>query len=105
MYSGTSLIQTPLGQISGVVMYTCEVFGTAKCVLFIEVSSFQGVLIKTLCNVGEGVAYLGAMETGMSLRCCLRAVPDFRLPVHSTSPAHVCREGGEGVREVRVVRV
>ena len=25
-------------------MYTNRVFGTAKCVLFIEVSSFQGVL-------------------------------------------------------------
>ena len=33
--------------ISGVVMYTNNrVFGTAKCVLFIEVSSFQGVLNK-----------------------------------------------------------
>ena len=27
-------------------MYTNRVFGTAKCVLFIEVSSFHGVLIK-----------------------------------------------------------
>ena len=27
-------------------MCTNRVFGTAKCVLFIEVSSFQGVLIK-----------------------------------------------------------
>ena len=27
-------------------MYTNRVFGTVKCVLFIEVSSFQGVLIK-----------------------------------------------------------
>ena len=30
--------------ISGVVMYTNRVFGTAKCVQFIEVSLFQGVL-------------------------------------------------------------
>ena len=29
-----------------VVIYTNRVFGIAKCVLFIEVSSFQGVLIK-----------------------------------------------------------
>ena len=36
-----------------------------------------------------GVAYSGAMTTGISLRCCLRAVPDFRLPTHSTSPDHV----------------
>ena len=35
-----------LGTISGVVMYTNRVFGTAKCVLFVEVSSFQGVLSK-----------------------------------------------------------
>ena len=28
--------------ISGVVMYTNRVFGTAKCVLFIEVSLCQG---------------------------------------------------------------
>ena len=28
--------------ISGAVMYTNRVFGTAKCVLFIEVSLFQG---------------------------------------------------------------
>ena len=27
-------------------MYTNRVFGTAKCVLFIEVSSFQGILIR-----------------------------------------------------------
>ena len=27
-------------------MYTNRVVGTAKCVLFIEVSSFQGVLIR-----------------------------------------------------------
>ena len=27
-------------------MYTDKVFGTAKCILFIEVSSFQGVLIR-----------------------------------------------------------
>ena len=27
-------------------MYTDRVFGTAKCVLFIEVSLFQGVLIR-----------------------------------------------------------
>ena len=62
-FSGTSLIQTPLEQkkvsllgspllvscpdkkiFSGVVMYINRVFGTAKRVLFIEVSSFQGVL-------------------------------------------------------------
>ena len=29
-------------------MYTNRVFGTAKCVLFIEVSSFQGVLIREI---------------------------------------------------------
>ena len=32
--------------ISGVKLYTNMVFGTAKSVLFIEVSSFQGVLIR-----------------------------------------------------------
>ena len=41
-----------------------------------------------------GVAYSGAMATGISLRCCLTAVPDFRLPTHSTSPDHVCRARG-----------
>ena len=29
-------------------MYTNTVFGTAKCVLFMEVSSLQGVLIREL---------------------------------------------------------
>ena len=29
-------------------MYTNKVFGTTKCVMFIEVSSFQGVLIYIL---------------------------------------------------------
>ena len=48
-----SLIRTPLGQmevsllvISGVVMYTNRLLGKAQCVLLIEVSSFQGVLIR-----------------------------------------------------------
>ena len=31
-------------------MYTDRVFGTVKCVLFIEVSSFQGVLIHTFIH-------------------------------------------------------
>ena len=60
VYSGTSLIRTPLGQkkvsISvrcpdfSVVMNSGRVFGTAKCVLFIDikVSSFQGVLIRVV---------------------------------------------------------
>ena len=54
MYSGTSLIQTPLGQaesvlidkgvlISEVITYTNMAFGAAKAVLFIRVSSLQGV--------------------------------------------------------------
>ena len=32
-------------------MYTNRVFGTAKCVLFIEVSLFQGVSINVFCTV------------------------------------------------------
>ena len=34
--------------ISGVKFYTNMAFGTAKSVLFIEVSSFQGVLIRVV---------------------------------------------------------
>ena len=48
MYSGTSPIWTPLGQkvlISGAVTCTNRV---AICILFIKVSSFQGVLNKRL---------------------------------------------------------
>ena len=32
-------------------MYTNRVFGTAKCVLFIEVSLFQGVLNEFHCSI------------------------------------------------------
>ena len=42
-------------------------------------------------GVSVGVAYSGDRETGMSLRCCLRVVPDFLLPVHS--PSHFWGEG------------
>ena len=59
-YSGTSLIWTPLGQKRVSLLVRCpdfrgcnvpnkapnRVFGTVKCVLFIKVSSFQGVLIR-----------------------------------------------------------
>ena len=50
-YSGTALIWTPLGQaesvlISGVIMYRNMTFGAVKAVLFIEVSSLWGVLIR-----------------------------------------------------------
>ena len=34
-------------------MYPSRVFGTAKCVLFIKVSSFQGVLNKGLAYSGN----------------------------------------------------
>ena len=39
-------------------MYTNRVFGTAKCVLFIEVSSFQGVLIIEVASF-QGVLIRG----------------------------------------------
>ena len=50
MYSGTSLIRTPLGQTKVSLLVRCPDFRgcdvhkqeTAKCVLFIEVSLFQG---------------------------------------------------------------
>ena len=32
--------------ISGSVIFTSNMSGTAKCVLFIEVSAFQGVLVR-----------------------------------------------------------
>ena len=42
-------------------MYTNRVFGTAKCVLFIEVSSFQGIPIQRLDPTVCSVLSLGVM--------------------------------------------
>ena len=39
-------------------MYTNRVFRTAKCVLFIEVSSFQGVLIRGVSAYADTNIYL-----------------------------------------------
>ena len=36
-------------------MHTNRVFGTVKCVLYIEVSSFQGVLIREVALYGTAV--------------------------------------------------
>ena len=50
----------------GVVMYTNRVFqfGTAKCVLFTEVSSFQGVEIQlyTTCIKNNSLLKLGNLR-------------------------------------------
>ena len=53
-----SVLISEVSLISGVELYTNMAFGTAKSVLFIEVSSFQGVLIRgvllyniTVCTV------------------------------------------------------
>ena len=53
MYNGTSLVWTPKKvsllvrcPMLGVIVYTHRVLGTAECVLFIDVSSFQDVVNK-----------------------------------------------------------
>ena len=46
--------------VSGVVMNADRVFGTAKCVLFMEVSKFQGVLIRDAVTVHDGIPYWGS---------------------------------------------
>ena len=52
MYSGTSLNQDMLGICTKGVLHDFVVlFGTAKCVLFIELSSFHDVLNKVFCIV------------------------------------------------------
>ena len=66
--SGTSLIQTPLGQKKVTLLVRCpdfrgcivhkQVFGTAKCVLFIEVYIYttgNGTAESSICPVYRGV--------------------------------------------------
>ena len=56
-------------------MYTNRVFGTAKCVLFIVVSFFQGVSISGLCTVLALNEREGRMEQhGMPQLTCEAAV-------------------------------
>ena len=63
-------------------MYTNGVFGTAKCVLFIEVSLFQGVLNKGYMYIQ---LYLGGNLTLVTIRTCTC------LPPENSTGIRTCR--------------
>ena len=105
-YSGTSLILiwTLLGRkkvsflvISEVAMYSNRAFGTAKCILFIEMSSFQGVLVRevplyaqTVCTHALSHCCTSVTTVTSSPMSPLHTVPLSELPKHSNCTCTMC---------------